>query len=69
MLESFRRDCVKLMGVLLELETAVLDGKTDVAQATLKKVTNMRDEAHTRYGVEEHEEEPAAPNAAPGAGR
>ncbi len=51
-LETFRRGQVKLMGLLLELETAILDGKNDQAQAVFAKVAEHRDASHTALGVE-----------------
>lgn len=37
-LDAFRRGQIKLMGMLLDLETAVMDGKNDAARALLAKV-------------------------------
>lgn len=56
-LETFRRGQVKLMAMLLELETAILDGKTAEAQAILAKVAEHRDASHKALGVDEDEDE------------
>lgn len=54
--EDFRRDQMKLMAMLVELETAVMDGKTAEASKTLEKVVSFRDEAHRKYGVDDGDE-------------
>jgi len=59
-LDTFRRNQIKLMTMLLEIETAILDGKTEVAQAVLAKVESLRDDQHKAFGVEDEGEDEAA---------
>jgi soluble cytochrome b562 len=54
-LDEFRRDQIKLVGMMLEMETAVMDGKTDAATAVLGKIEAFREEAHKRFGVKDDE--------------
>lgn len=60
MLDTFRREQIKLMTILLDLETAILDGKTDAAQALLKKVVDLRDESHKTFKVKDEDDEGGA---------
>ncbi len=60
-LDAFRRGQIKLMGMLLELETALLDGKTEEAKALLAKAAEHRDASHEFLGVEEEEKGDDAP--------
>lgn len=54
-LNQFRHGQIKLMGILLELETAVLDGKSDAAKELLAKAKAHRDASHKALGVKEEE--------------
>ncbi|MCK6478287.1 MAG: hypothetical protein L6Q35_15810, partial [Phycisphaerales bacterium] len=57
--EDYRREQIKLMGMLLELELSLLDGKHDQAAAMVEKLAKFRDDAHEKFG--EGEDEDAAP--------
>lgn len=51
--DDSRRELVAVLRALLDVETAIDDGKLDVAKAKLKDVLKMRDDAHERLGVKE----------------
>lgn len=53
--EAFRRSMIQLMGMLLELETQVMDGKTDQAQATFKKIEAFEEKSHEQFVKEEED--------------
>lgn len=57
-LDKFRHGQIRLMALLLELETAILDGKPDEARVILAKVKDHRDAAHKALGVKEEEPGP-----------
>lgn len=57
-LDKFRHGQVRLMSLLLELETAVLDGRPDEAKGILAKVKDHRDAAHKALGVKDEEPGP-----------
>ncbi len=48
-LEEYQRTQIKLMGMLLELETQVLDGKTDAAKESIKKLGEFEDSSHQTF--------------------
>ena len=50
---SYRKQLITLMGKLLKLETAIMDGKTDEANAVLTEIGELRDESHQMMGVGE----------------
>jgi hypothetical protein len=49
---EFRSDLRKNLRLLLDLEDAILAGKSDEATAILAKVEELRDHAHEEMGVE-----------------
>ncbi|HLO42251.1 MAG TPA: cytochrome b562 [Phycisphaerales bacterium] len=49
-IDDFRREMIKLVTQLLELETAVLDGKTEEAAALVTKLGEFRDASHEKFG-------------------
>lgn len=55
-LETFRREQIKLMGMLIDLEAAIMDNKTDDAKAVLAKIKAFQKESHDKYKVKEREE-------------
>lgn len=52
-LEPYRRHLIAVAHKLLELETAILDGKSDVATKLLADIGTMKNEAHTEMGVKD----------------
>lgn len=48
-LVEYRRAQIKLMGMLLELETQILDGKTDAAKESVKKLGEYRESSHETF--------------------
>jgi hypothetical protein len=50
---TYRKQLITLMGMLLRLETAVIDGKNDEANAILGQINKLRDESHDMLGVKE----------------
>lgn len=54
--DGFRRAQIQLLSMLIELETQVMDGKTDAAKATVKKIEDFEDKAHDQF-VKEKEGE------------
>ena len=55
--DEFRRDGHKLLGMLVDLEGMVLDGKTDAAKAKLKEIEEFRDASHKKFGVKDEGKE------------
>jgi soluble cytochrome b562 len=49
--ESYRRELMKLMRQMLDIEQDLLDGNLDQAKTEVAKVTQTRDEAHKALGV------------------
>ncbi len=66
-LDDYRRGQIKLMGMFLELETQIIDGKGDQAKATLQAIAKYRDDSHEKFGGEEKREgrPPGRPGEAP----
>ncbi|MGH7133313.1 MAG: cytochrome b562 [Phycisphaerales bacterium] len=54
--EAFRRAMIQMLGMMLELETQVMDGKTDQAQATLKKIEAFEEKSHEQFAKEDGKE-------------
>lgn len=54
-LDDYRREQIKLLGMLLELETQIMDGKGAEAKATYEKIAKHRDDSHKKFGGEEEE--------------
>jgi Cytochrome b562 len=52
----YRKDMIKLTQSLLELELAVMNGKTADAQAMLVKLDAAREHGHEEFGVEDDED-------------
>lgn len=52
----YRKDMIRLAQSLLELELAVMNGKTADAQAMLKKLDAAREHGHEEFGVEDDED-------------
>ena len=50
---TYRKQLITMMGLLLRLETAVLDGKNEEAVAILGQIGKLRDESHDMLGVKE----------------
>ncbi|MEK6703903.1 MAG: cytochrome b562 [Planctomycetota bacterium] len=48
-LVEFRRAQIKLMGMLLELETQILDGKLDAARESVKKLGEYKESSHDTF--------------------
>lgn len=48
--DDYRREMIKLVTMLLELETNVLDGKTEEANALIGKLGEFRDSSHEKFG-------------------
>jgi hypothetical protein len=57
MATEFRSDLIKVMRVLLDIETDIADGKTDDAKAKLKEVEKMRDHGHQEMGLKEEKDD------------
>ena len=49
---AFRRDMIRLLVTLTELEMACLEGKADEAQAILKRMVKHRNDSHELYQEE-----------------
>jgi soluble cytochrome b562 len=49
--ETFRRDLMKLIRQALDIEQDLMDGKPDQAKADLKKIAEIRNDAHKELGV------------------
>ncbi len=60
-LDEFRRECMKLMGMLVELEGQLMDGKFEEAKAMVKKIHDFEEASHKKFGVKEEEGEGEAP--------
>ena len=54
-IDDYRKSQIELMGMLLQLETAVIDGKSDQAKEIAQKLGKFRDEAHEKFGVKEED--------------
>jgi len=55
--EEFRRELMKLLRQVIDLEQDVMDGKLDQAKTDLDKVPQIRDEAHKELGVRQERDE------------
>jgi soluble cytochrome b562 len=55
--DDFRKAQIKFIGTLLELETAIIDGKADAAKALLKKLGEQGDAAHNKFAPPQPEDE------------
>lgn len=51
--EAYRKTMIDFMRSLLDLESQVLDGKTEEAKATFAKIGEMKDAGHDKYLEEE----------------
>lgn len=51
--EGYHRDLIAAMRLMLDIETDLLDNKSDAAKAKLDALMKLRDEAHTRLGVKD----------------
>lgn len=51
--DDTRHELTTVLKALLDIETAIEDGKLDVAKTKLDSVKKLRDDAHKRLGVEE----------------
>lgn len=58
---EFRRDLIKLMGMIIDLEGQLMDGKNAEAKATFAKIEEFRDAAHKRMGIQDEDEGDAPP--------
>jgi hypothetical protein len=66
-LEEFRRGQIKLMGMLIELEAALMDNKNEEAVAILDEIHEHEEASHEKYEVDEDEVEGEEPGPdAPG---
>jgi hypothetical protein len=54
-MDKYRRKMIELAKLLLDAESAMLDGKTDAAKTALDSAVKMRDEQHKAFGVTEDE--------------
>ena len=54
MSDEFRRELIKVMRLLLDIETDIADGKTEAAKTKLAELTKLRDHGHEEMGIEEH---------------
>lgn len=63
----FRRGMIDLVKALIQLETDVLDGKSDAAAAGVKKIQALADEMHTKMG-ESDDNKGVAPLLSPSRG-
>lgn len=61
MAKWFRSDLIATVRMALDIEEALLAGKTDVAAAKLDELVKRRDAAHDRLGVKEDEPAGAPP--------
>jgi hypothetical protein len=52
--DEFRRELIKVMRLLLDIETDIADGKADAAKAKLADLAKIRDHGHEEMGVEEN---------------
>lgn len=59
--DEYRREQIKLMGMLLELESNLLDGKHDQAAAMVDKLAKYRDESHEKFGEGEDDHQDPTP--------
>jgi hypothetical protein len=50
---EFRHELIKAMRLLLDIETAIADGKGEAATAKLEELKKLRDHAHEEMGVED----------------
>jgi soluble cytochrome b562 len=64
--ETFRREQIKLMGMLVTLEAAIMDNNTDEAKATLAEMKEFQEESHDKYKVKEEDVEGADGPGGPG---
>jgi soluble cytochrome b562 len=64
-IKAFRHEMLKLAGMILELETAVLDAKPDAAKPLIAKIEAFRDEMHKKYNVKDEPEGPFGPGERP----
>jgi len=62
---EFRRELIRMMALLIELEAQLMDGKNAEAQKTLARVEELRDAAHKRMGVQDEDEGAAPPPQQP----
>lgn len=53
--ELFRADLMVLIRRMLDVEQAIIDGKTDVAKTGVEDLLKMREKGHKDMGVEEDE--------------
>lgn len=53
MRETFRRDLMKALGLMLDIEGDLLDGKGDAAKVKLDELTKLREKSHDELGVKE----------------
>jgi hypothetical protein len=51
MTEEFRRELIKMLRLLLDIETDVFDGQGDAAKAKLEELEKLRDHAHEEMGL------------------
>lgn len=51
--KTYRRDLIRALKKLVEIEEGLLDGKSDAAAAALEEVIKLRDEAHKAMGVKD----------------
>ncbi len=53
MREEFRRELIKTMRLLLDIEADIADGKNDAAKTKLGELTKLRDHGHEEMGVKD----------------
>ena len=51
--DEFRRELIKAMRLLLDIETDIADGKGEAAKAKLAELAKLRDHAHEELGVKD----------------
>lgn len=56
LLTEYRKHLIGVGHALLELETQILEGKTDAAKASIEKIEKLRDEGHDLLGLNEGDE-------------
>ncbi len=49
-IDDYRRAQIQLMGMLLELETDIIDGKSEQAKEVAAKLLKFRDDSHAKFG-------------------
>lgn len=62
---EYRRALIDLVKALIQLETDVLDGKSDAAAAGVEKIQAMREEMHKKMGVSDDDEGTPPPPRGP----